>query len=149
MRTRETAQPQSYRVDFRAAAEYGRFVADKFCTHAGYILHRVQVIMGTDGELSIEDFIVATMNQYRNLSDPVVSAMYRLMDTDDDGWVSAEDAFEALHPTGIHITVEELECLFDKYAVKRRIGQNAKECGMLLIFPAALCQICSVGVGHP
>lgn len=95
----------------------------------------VQVIMGTDGELSIEDFIVATMNQYRNLSDPVVAAMYRLMDTDDDGWVSAEDAFEALHPTGIHITVEELERLFDKYAVKRRIGQNAKECGTLPCLP--------------
>jgi hypothetical protein len=96
----------------------------------------MQVIMGTDGELSIQDFIVATMNQYRNLSDPVVMSMFRVMDTDDDGWVSAEDAYEALHPTGIHITVEELERLFDKYAVKRRIGDNAKECGVLSEFPS-------------
>lgn len=111
-------------------------------THAVELIRSFQVIMGEDGELSIEDFIVATMNQYRNLSDPVVSAMYRLMDADNDGWVSAEDAYEALHPTGIHITVEELARLFDKYAVKRRIGQNAKECGMLLSSPVAVSRYC-------
>lgn len=80
--------------------------------------------MGKDGELSIEDFIVATMNQYRNLSDQVIKTMFRVMDTDRDGWISAEDAYDALHPTGIHVTRKELRRLFEKYGVKRRLGES-------------------------
>lgn len=95
-----------------------------------------QFVMGKDGELSIEDFIVATMNQYRNLSDQVIKTMFRVMDTDRDGWISAEDAFEALHPTGIHVTKKELRRLFEKYGVKRRLGESHATSGTLL---CALC----------
>lgn len=90
-----------------------------------------QFVMGKDGELSIEDFIVATMNQYRNLSDQVIKTMFRVMDTDRDGWISAEDAFDALNPTGIHVTKKELRRLFEKYGVKRRLGESHATSGAL------------------
>jgi Ca2+-binding EF-hand superfamily protein len=92
----------------------------------------LQFVMGKDGDLSIEDFIVASMNQYRNLSDQVIKTMFRSMDKDDDGWITAEDAHLALQPTGIHITVKELTRLFDKYGVKRRLGETRATPGELL-----------------
>lgn len=85
--------------------------------------------MGPDGDLSINDFIVASMNQYRNLSDAVIKTMFRALDKDDDGWITAEDAFEALQPTGVHISVRELTKLFDKYGVKRRLGDAHAQTG--------------------
>eukprot|EP00892_Ulva_mutabilis_P012728 jgi/Ulvmu1/9828/UM056_0069.1 len=95
------------------------------------IRETVEFVMGKDGALSIEDFIVATMNQYRNLSDQVIKTMFRVMDSDRDGWISAEDAFDALHPTGIHITKKELRRLFEKYGVKRRLGESHATSGIM------------------
>lgn len=83
---------------------------------------RAQLVMGSDGELSIEDFVVAAMNQYRNLSDAVIKTMFASLDGDNDGWITAQDAFDALHPAGIPLSVEELARLFDRYGVKRRLG---------------------------
>ena len=89
----------------------------------------VQLVMGADGDLSIDDFIVASMNQYRHLSDAVIKTMFAALDTDGDGWITADDAFQALQPTGVHLTVKELTKLFDKYGVKRRLGETSSESG--------------------
>ena len=85
--------------------------------------------MGADGDLSIDDFIVASMNQYRHLSDAVIKTMFAALDADNDGWITAEDAYEALAPTGVHLTVKELTKLFDKYGVKRRLGETRESSG--------------------
>jgi Ca2+-binding EF-hand superfamily protein len=82
------------------------------------------MVMGSNGHLTIDDFVVASMNQYRNLSDAVIKNMFSHLDSDDDGWITPEDAFGALQPSGIHITVKELRKLFDKYGVKRRMGET-------------------------
>jgi Ca2+-binding EF-hand superfamily protein len=50
----------------------------------------VQLVMGKDGYLTIVDFIVASMNQYRNLSDAVIKTMFSHLDSDDDGWITAQ-----------------------------------------------------------
>jgi Ca2+-binding EF-hand superfamily protein len=90
----------------------------------------VQMVMGKDGDLSINDFIVASMNQYRNLSDTVIKTMFRSLDTDGDGWITPQDAFEALQPTGVQLTVKELTKLFDKYGVRRRFGETQFKSGV-------------------
>ena len=87
--------------------------------------------MGKDGHLTIDDFVVASMNQYRNLSDAVIKTMFSHLDSDDDGWITPDDAFAALQPSGIHITVKELRKLFDKYGVKRRMGETNEGKGAL------------------
>ena len=51
--------------------------------------------MGKDGQLTIDDFVVASMNQYRNLSDAVIKTMFSHLDADDDGWITAQDACAA------------------------------------------------------
>jgi Ca2+-binding EF-hand superfamily protein len=96
----------------------------QFSKHLSSCLVALQLVMGKDGELTIDDFVVASMNQYRNLSDSVIKTMFSHMDSDEDGWITAQDAFDALSPTGLTMTVEELTKLFDKYGVKRRYGET-------------------------
>lgn len=91
----------------------------------------VQMVMGRDGQLTIDDFVVASMNQYRNLSDAVIKNMFSHLDTDDDGWITPDDAYNALQPSGLHITLKELRKLFDKYGVKRRMGETQAGKGAL------------------
>jgi Ca2+-binding EF-hand superfamily protein len=89
----------------------------------------MQLVMGADGDLSIDEFVVASMNQYRNLSDAVIKAMFRSLDSDNDGWITAEDAFEALRSIGVEMSVKTLTKLFDKYGGKRRLGQTSEGSG--------------------
>jgi hypothetical protein len=89
----------------------------------------MQLVMGRDGDLSIDDFVVASMNQYRNLSDAVIKAMFKALDSDSDGWITAEDAFEALKGIGVDMSIKELTKLFDKYGSKRRLGETSEGSG--------------------
>jgi arginyl-tRNA--protein-N-Asp/Glu arginylyltransferase len=84
----------------------------------------MQFVMG-DIEMTAADFIVATLNQYRNLSDTVIKEMFNTMDKDKDGWITAADAYQALNQK-IHMKEEELAKLFRKYLVKRhrRVGND-------------------------
>lgn len=88
--------------------------------------------MGQDGVMTRADFVTATMDRYRQLSDHVISSMFASLEEKKSGWMTAESAYKALRKCNVVISLQELQRLFDVYVPKTRIGPEAKQVRALL-----------------
>ncbi|NJR42485.1 MAG: EF-hand domain-containing protein [Akkermansiaceae bacterium] len=90
------------------------------------------MVMGEDGVMTVADFVTATMDRYRQLSDHVIASMFAALDENGTGWITVERAHKELQKCNVLISPEELERLFEAHVPKQRFGPEFENVSTLL-----------------
>jgi hypothetical protein len=90
--------------------------------------------MGENGVMTVADFVTATMDRYRQLSDPVIASMFEVLEDRKSGWITAESAHRELQKCNVAISLEELRKLFEVYVPRTRIGPDLLQVGAYCMF---------------
>lgn len=95
------------------------------------MLEVLEKVMRRGDSLTVETFMVAAMSLYRTMSDGVVKDMFRALDSNRDGWITAAEVAAFLTRIGVPVTAAHVEALFEQYVGRRRVGELATKTGMM------------------